>query len=172
MGDHYLTRGDAEKAVGGPSDLREHFKVPNSTGIDMDKLEMVLGDTDGDIRKQIGMSFNLDFFDALWFNKPVRGAPMPPISWTDMDRSGVLTDARKILRKYIWITGTKNQAVPEIVITESALGMTGLIEQGRRFASLSTQINPATSRHFDRRRSRKIGEPARGSHRGAFKWYT
>ena len=172
MGDHYLGRADAEKAVGGPQDLREHFKVPNSTGINLDYLETVLTDTDGQIRKAIGMSFNLDFFDALWFNKPVRGAPMPPIPWEDIDRSGIVTDARPILRKHIWLLGAKNQAVPQIVVDESDKGFEGLVAQGKRLFSLSTQIKPATSRNFTMVRSRRIGEPRPRSHRAQWKGYT
>lgn len=172
MGDHYLNRDDAEKAVGGPSDLREHLKVPNSTGIDQGKIDTALTDTDGQIRKAIGMSFDLDAFDALWFNKQVRGVPPPPIPWEEIDRSGIRTDARPLLRKYIWLIGTKNQAVPQIVIDEADKGFEGLIAQGRRLASLSSSIKPGTSRHFDRRRSRRIGEPGPRSHRAQWKGYT
>ena len=75
MADHYLNQSDAEKAVGSASDLRQHFKVPNSTAIDQEALDNVLTLTDGQIRKAIGLSWDLDAFDALWFDKAVRNCP-------------------------------------------------------------------------------------------------
>jgi hypothetical protein len=170
--DHYLLQADAELAVGGAQDLREHFKVPASTGIDPVRLEQVLGDLDGQIRKAIGMSFDLDFFDALWFNKPVRNAPMPQIPWNDMDRSGIKTDARMVLAKLIWKTGAKNQAIPKLVVDDAALGMLGLEAQGRRLLALSTQIKPATDRHYRKLRPHHLGAPPCNSFRAQFKGYT
>ena len=172
MDDHYLTQEDAELAVGSPGDLREHFKVASSTAIDMVKLNQVLGDTDGDIRKRIGLSFDLDAFDALWFNKPIRGVPAPPIPWNEMDRSGIRTDARKILRYYIWTTGTKNQARPEDVKDQYLQGLQDLEGQGRRLQSLSSSIKPGTDRHYTRRTPALPGKPPRGSARHSFKGFT
>ena len=72
MADHYLNQSDAEKAVGSASDLRQHFKVPELGGYRSEALDNVLTLTDGQIRKAIGLSWDLDAFDALWFDKAVR----------------------------------------------------------------------------------------------------
>ena len=109
MADHYLNQSDAEKPSEALPDLRQHFKVPNSTAIDQEALDNVLTLTDGQIRKAIGLSWDLDASDALWFDKAVRNCPKPPIPWTDLDRSGIRTDATAILRKYIWLNGDKTK---------------------------------------------------------------
>ena len=168
MADHYLNQADAEQAVGGAPDLRQHFKVPGSTGIDQDKLEAVLGMTDGQIRKAIGLSWDLDAFDALWFDKAVRNCPKPAIPWTEMDRS----DAIAVLRKYIWLNGDKNQAVPQVVIDEADKGMAGLQAQGARYAAISSQIKPASDRYYALRSSGGIGTTRQGTARRSFRGYT
>lgn len=172
MADHYLNQTDAEQAVGGASDLREHFKVPKSTSIDPDKLEIALTMTDGQIRKAIGLSWDLDAFDALWFNKEVNGKPAPMRPWSDLDRSGVRTDAIAVLRKYIWIGGDKNQAVPQIVIDEAEKGMAGLQAQGARYAAMTSQQKPASDRLYTIRSSGGIGRTFSGTARRSFGGYT
>ena len=172
MADHYLNQTDAEQAVGGAPDLRQHFKVPGSTGIDQDKLYTVLTLTDGQIRKAIGLSWDLDAFDALWFDKPVRNCPKPPIPWTDLDRSGIRTDATAILRKYIWLNGDKNQAVPQVVIDEAEKGMAGLQAQGARYAAITSQIKPASDRFYELRSSGGIGKTYANTARRSFRGYT
>lgn len=172
MADHYLGQADAENAVGGASDLRQHFKVPGSTGIDQDSLETVLSMTDGQIRKAIGLSWDLDAFDALWFDKAVRNCPKPAIPWTEMDRSGIRTDAIAVLRKYIWLNGDKNQAVPQVVIDEADKGMAGLQAQGARYAALTSQIKPASDRLYTLRSSGGIGTTRQGTARRSFRGYT
>lgn len=169
---HYFDQGDAEMAVGSPAALREHFKVPGSTGIDQAKLEQVLSDTDGDIRTAIGLSFNLDSFDTLYFNLPIRTLPAPVVPWNDMDRSGVKSAGRKILRLYIWTTGSQNQAVPGEVRTEAEEGKKALRDLGKRLESLSSQIHPATSRHYDLRMPARLGAPPCPSFRRQFRWFT
>lgn len=169
---HYFDQNDAEMAVGSPGALREHFKVPGSTGINLDKLEQVLSDTDGDVRTAIGLSFNLDSFDTLYFNQPIRTLPAPVIPWNDMDRSGVKSAGRKILRYYIWMTGSQNQAMPAEARTDMEAGKKALIDLGKRLRSLSTQIHPASSRHYDLRQPRKLGEPPCNSFRKQFSWFT
>lgn len=172
MADHYLNQTDAEQAVGGASDLREHFKKPKSTSIDPDKLEIALGMTDGQIRKAIGLSWDLDSFDALWFNKSVNGKPAPTQPWTDLDRSGIRTDAIAVLRKYIWLNGDKNQAVPQIVIDEAEKGMAGLQAQGARYAAITSQQKPASDRFYTMRSSGSIGVTYSGTARRSFRGYT
>jgi len=172
MADHYLSQADAEQAVGKAPDLRQHFKVPNSTNIDQEALDNVLTLTDGQIRKAIGLSWDLNAFDALWFDKPVRDCPKPPIAWTDLDRSGIRTDAIAILRKYIWLNGDKNQAVPQVVIDEADKGMAGLQAQGARYAAISSQIKPASDRLYTLRASGGIGTTRQGTARRSFRGYT
>lgn len=172
MADHYLNQTDAEQAVGGAPDLRQHFKVPGSTGIDQDKLDAVLTLTDGQIRKAIGLSWDLDAFDALWFDKPVRNCPKPVNPWTDMDRSGIRTDAVAVLRKYIWLNGDKNQAVPQVVIDEAEKGMAGLQAQGARYAAITSQIKPASDRFYELRSSGGIGKTYANTARRKFVGYT
>ena len=172
MADHYLNQADAEKAVGSASDLRQHFKVPNSTNIDQEALDNVLTLTDGQIRKAIGLSWDLDAFDALWFNKAVRNCPQPTEPWTEMDRSGIRTDAVAVLRKYIWLNGDKNQAVPQVVIDEADKGMAGLQAQGARYAAMSSQIKPASDRYYALRSSGGIGTTRQGTARRSFRGYT
>lgn len=172
MGDHYLTQTDAEQAVGGAADLREHFKTPKSTAIDQDKLNIALTLTDGEIRKAIGLSWDLDAFDALWFDKQVRSCPKPVEPWTDLDRSGIRTDAVKVLRKYIWLNGDKNQAVPQIVIDEAALGLAGLQAQGARYAAITSQIKPASDRNYKLIASGGIGTTFARTARRSFRGYT
>lgn len=172
MADHYLNQSDAEKAVGSASDLRQHFKVPNSTAIDQEALDNVLTLTDGQIRKAIGLSWDLDAFDALWFDKAVRNCPKPPIPWTDLDRSGIRTDATAILRKYIWLNGDKNQAVPQVVIDEAEKGMAGLQAQGARYAAITSQIKPASDRFYELRSSGGIGKTYANTARRKFVGYT
>lgn len=169
---HYLSQTDAELAVGGASDLREHFKVPRSTEIDPVKLDSVLRDVDGDIRTAIGMSFDLNAFDAVWFNTTVHNVPPPNVQWTERDRAGIVSAARKIVRLYIWQTGTKNQAVPEMVVKEAEVGRAELRAQGMRLQSLSTQLKPATSRNFKLRQPRFLGSPPGGSQREKFRGFT
>ena len=172
MADHYLNQTDAEQAVGGAPDLRQHFKVPGSTGIDQDKLDAVLTLTDGQIRKAIGLSWDLDAFDALWFDKPVRNCPKPVNPWTDMDRSGIRTDAVAVLRKYIWLNGDKNQAVPQVVIDEAEKGMAGLQTQNTRYAAITSQIKPASNRFYELRSSGGIGKTYANTARRSFRGYT
>lgn len=172
MGLHYFTQADAEGCVGGAPALREHFKVPNSTSIDQVKLDRVLSLTDGDVRAAIGMSFDLDSFDSLWFNQQIRTTPAPPIPWNDMDKSAVQVNGSMVLCYYIWKEGSQNQAMPEIVKADWKNGKEGLKQLGARLQSLSTQIHPVTSRHYDFRQPAKLGRPPCGSFRRQFRWFT
>lgn len=169
---HYFTAPDAESAVGGPDALREHFRVPQSTGYNLVLLEQVLGDTDGDVRTAIGLSFNLDSFDALWFNQQIRNVPPPPIPWSEMDRSGVLSAGRKVLRKYIWVTGSQNQAMPQLVEDDYQNGRKALVDLGKRLQSLSTQIHPTSSRNYKLGMTARLGAPPCPSLRRQFRWFT
>mgnify|MGYP003592150198 CR=1 FL=1 len=172
MADHYFNQADAEQVVGGAAELRQHFKVPASTGIDADKLEFALNMTDGQIRKAIGLSWDLDAFDALWFNKAVRNCPQPAEPWDELAKSGVRTDGLAILRKCIWLNGDKNQAVPQVVIDEADKGMAGLQAQGARYAAISSQIKPASDRYYALRSSGGIGTTRQGTARRSFRGYT
>ena len=81
---HYLSQADLERAVGGAASLRQH--LPSAGGgptADPAAVESVLARADGAIRSAIGLSYDLDSFDATFFNMQIAGARPPARPMSD-----------------------------------------------------------------------------------------
>jgi hypothetical protein len=172
---HYLGQTDLENAVGGPRRLRELLKARQGeppTAASATAIESVLGNVDGCLRRQIGMSFDLDAFDALWFNTAVRQAPAPAVPMSDMDKTSCQTSLKAFGRYYSWLEGSEGQAVPDEVKAEHERELKAMENMGKRLYDLGSHPKPGTSRHYTHRQPMTPGNAPSGSHRAAFRWFT
>lgn len=172
---HYLSQTGLENAVGGPARLRQLLKARSGeapTAASAIAIESVLGNTDGCLRSQIGMSFDLDAFDALWFNTAVRQAPAPTVPMSAMDKAAIEAALKAFGRYYAWLEGGEGQAMPEEVRAEHERALKAVENMGKRIADLGSHPKPGTSRHYTHRQPRTPGNPPTGSHRAAFKGFT
>lgn len=172
---HYLDATDGENAVGGPRRHRELLKprvgeptlLPSPAAI-----ESVLGNVDGCLRTQIGMSFDLDSFDALWHNAPRRNKPAPAVPMDDEDRTAIKTALKAYYRFYAWLEGSEGQAMPAEVSAEHERQLASMKNMGARLQALGSGPQPGTSRHYSHRQPMTPGHSPHGSARARFRGIT
>lgn len=172
---HYLAQTGLENSVGGPRRLRELLKprqgesptLPSAIGV-----ESVLCNVDGCLRRQIGMSFDLDSFDALWFNIAVRGAPQPREPLADMDKRAIETALKAFGAYYSWKEGAEGQAMPDEVRADHEREMEAMKAMGARLHDLGTMNKPGSSRHYRHQQPLTPGRVPAGSHRDRFRGIT
>ena len=172
---HYLSTADLENAVGGPRRLRELLKAragEPTTAASTTAVESVLDNVDGCLRGQIGMSFDLDSFDALWHNAPRRGKPAPAVPMDDEDKKAIRAALKAFASYYAWKEGAEGQAMPETVAKDHERELGNMQRMGARLQSLGSGPQPGTSRHYRHRQPMTPGNAPRGSHRRAFRGLT
>lgn len=172
---HYLSTVDLENSVGGPNRLRQLLKPrvgEPSTAASPVAVESVLGNVDGCLRRQIGMSFDLDSFDALWFNTAVRRAPAPPEPMSDGDRTSIKTALKAFASYYSWKEGSENIAMPPEVRADHERELEAMKAMGARLFDIGSKLKPGTSRHYTHRQPMTPGHSPRGSHRDRFRGIT
>lgn len=172
---HYLAQAALENAVGGPRRLRELLKARSGeapTTASATAIESVLGNVDGCLRRQIGMSFDLDSFDALWFNVAVRNSPAPTEPMSEMDKRSIETALKAFGRYYAWLEGGEGQAMPDEVRTDHERELKAMENMGKRLHDLGSGVKPGTSRHYRHAQPQTPGNAPVGSHRRAFRWFT
>lgn len=168
---HYLDTADLENAVGGPRRLRELLKAragEPTTAASATAVESVLGNVDGCLRTQIGMSFSLDSFDALWFNAPRRNAPAPLVPMDEMDKQSIRAALKAYGRFFSWLEGGEGQAMPPEVSAEHERQLVSMKNMGARLQALGSGPQPGTSRHYRHRQPLTPGHSPRRSHRSRF----
>lgn len=172
---HYFTQTHLENAVGGPSRLRQLLKArvgePSNAASPV-AVESVMSNADGCLRRQIGMSFDLDSFDALWFNEAVRAAPAPAVPMSEMDRRSIETSGRAFLRFYAWLEGSEGMAMPPEVRADHERELEAMKAMGARLYDIGSKIKPGTSRHYTHRQPMTPGHSPAGSHRSRFRGIT
>lgn len=172
---HYLSQANLENAVGGPNRLRQILKArvgEPSTAASPAAVESVLSNVDGCLRRQIGMSFDLDSFDALWFNAPRRQAPAPAVPMDEMDRRSIETALKAYAAYYAWKEGSENMAMPPEVGADHGRELEAMKAMGARLQALGSGPQPGTSRHYSHRQPMTPGHSPRGSHRYRFRGIT
>lgn len=172
---HYLAETDLENAVGGPRRLRELLKArqgESTLTASATAVESVLGNVDGCLRTQIGMSFDLDSFDALWFNAPRRNAPAPTVPMDDMDKQSIRAALKSFGRFYAWLEGGENLPMPDEVRAEHERQLLAMKNMGARLQALGSGPQPGTSRHYRHRQPMTPGHSPTGSHRDRFRGIT
>lgn len=172
---HYLSQADLENCVGGPARLKQLLKArvgEPSTAASPAAVASVLDNVDGCLRRQIGMSWDLDSFDALWFNTTVRHAPAPPEPMSDGDRTGVKVALKAFGAYYAWKEGAEGQAMPAEVRADHERELESMKAMGARYADLGSKLKPGTARHYRHRQPMTPGNSPRGSHRSAFRGIT
>lgn len=172
---HYLDTADLENAVGGPARLKQLLKARSGEShlaASATAVESVQGNVDGCLRAQIGMSFDLDSFDALWFNTSIRGKPAPTVPMSDMDKQAIRTALKAFGRFYAWLEGGEGQAMPAEVTAEHERQLVAMKNMGARLADIGSGPKPGTSRHYRHRQPMTPGNSPVGSHRRAFRGIT
>lgn len=160
---HYLTQAEAERAVGGAHELKELLPRAGYSTVDPDMLEDCQSAVDGEVRRCIGLSFDLDAFDSLYFNQAVGGAPAPSVPMSDADRSATRSYAQSLFGFYAWDRGAKKLAMPASAKSEADKASNGLKEMGRRQFTLGSGRNPGSSRGYRAVVSQGIGEYREGT---------
>lgn len=160
---HYLTQAEAERAVGGAHELKELLPRAGYATADPDMLEDCLSAVDGEIRRCIGLSFDLDAFDAMYFNQAVGGAPAPSTPMSPADRSATRSFGQKIFAFEAWDRGAKKLAMPATAKGEADKASNGLKEMGKRLFSLGSGRQPGDSRGYRAVTSMGIGEYRKGT---------
>jgi hypothetical protein len=172
---HYLDELDGENSVGGPRRHRELLKAragESALAASPTAVESVQGNVDGCLRTQIGMSFDLDSFDSLWFNTSVRGKPAPTVPMSDMDKTAIKAALKAFYRFYAYLEGGEGQAMPPEVAAEHERQLVSMKNMGARLADIGSGPKPATARHYRHRQPMTPGHSPRGSHRKRFEGIT
>lgn len=152
---HYISAADGANSVGGERRLKELLSQPGEkrATVDPDKLASAMDNTTGDVRSAIGHDWNVDGFDALWFNQEINGVAPPAIPMDDTDRATVKTHAKAIFCYWAWKEGAEAQAMPATVAEDRKGAIDKLEKMGLRLSAWGTQKKPATQRHY------KLGQP-------------
>lgn len=168
---HYLSQANLETALGGPLRARQLLKPrvgepatePSAIGV-----ESVLGNVDGCLRREIGKNFDLDSFDALWFNAQVRNIPAPTVPISDMDRTSINTSLKSFGRYYGALEGGEGQFMTDAVRADFERELKSMESIGARLKALGMGPQPGTSRHYKHQQPLTFGQSPVGSHRKAF----
>ncbi len=152
---HYLEQADCESAVGGAKRLKQLLAQPGATTATVDavKLESALSNTTGEMRSALGHDWNIDSFDALWFNVEINGVAPPAVPMTPEDKLTVKTHGKSVFRYWAWNEGGENQVVPQNIINDRDGAIKALQAIGTRLSAWGSQRRPGTARHY------KIGQP-------------
>lgn len=146
---HYLTQADLERAVGGAASLRQHLPLPGGGATaDPAAVESVQARADGSIRAAIGLSYDLDSFDAQFFNQPIANTPAPTRPMSDEDKAQIISDGKCVGCYWAWTEGSRNQAVPDNVIRDYERALKSLEAMGQRLRDLGSEAKGATSRMY------------------------
>lgn len=166
---HYLNQEQCEKAVGGPAELRKLLPLAGSPLPDPAWVEACQGRADGEIRSMIHLSFDLDSFDALWFNMPIGNVPAPTRPMSDEDKATIISAGKDIFAYYAWKDGSKAQAMPETVATDRLLARETLKNMGQRLQTLGSEPATSTSRKYSWAAPRGVGHYNRQSPMARFR---
>lgn len=171
---HYLSDAKCAAAVGGEARLRQLMKQPGATSatVDATRLESAKANTTGEIRTAIGRDWDIDSFDALWFNMPINGRAAPSVPMTDEDKTTVEVYAKSIFCYWAWKEGSENQAIPQNVIDDRESAKEGLAAIGKRLSGWGSERRPASARNYSHAQPLTVGHSPAGSHRAAFKGFT
>ena len=155
---HYLTQAEAERAVGGAHELKQLMPKPGYSTVDFELLEDCLYATDGEIRKWIGMTMELDAFDALYFDMAINDTPRPLRPMSQEDRALVRAAAQQIFAFFAWDRGAKKLAMPSSAAYGKKDAGETLKGIGLRAATLGSAKKVASGRGHRTKASQGVGE--------------
>lgn len=170
---HYISPADGARAVGGERRLKELLAQPGEkrATVDPEALESAMANTTGDIRSAINHDWNIDEFNALWFNRDFHSARAPAIPMDDDDRTTVKTHAKAIFCYWAWKEGAEAQAIPQNVIDDRKAAIADMRKIGMRLQGWGSQRKPGTQRRFKLGQPLTPGRHPAGGHRSKFEGF-
>lgn len=170
---HYISAADGENSVGGAARLKELLAQPGAKRATVDpvKLESVLNNVTGDVRSAINHDWDIDAFDALWFNQTINGVAPPAIPMDDSDKATLVTNAKMLFAYWAWKEGAEAQAMPQVVADDRKAALENLRALGMRLKGWGSQRKPATQRHFKLGQPLTPGHHPAGGHRSKFEGF-
>lgn len=169
---HYIEEAKCADAVGGYAQLRQLLKQAGaqSASVDPVRLESARCGATAEVRTAIGHDWNVDAFDALWFNAAINGHPAPATPMDDTDKVSIENHYKAIFCYFAWGEGTAWQSIPEEVVKRKDAAIVALKEMGKRLSGWGTTRQPGTRRHFAVKQPLTVGHWPQGGHRSRFGW--
>lgn len=168
---HYLTQAEAERAVGGAPELKQLAPLAGYSTADPVTLEDWLSATDGIVRTYIGLSFDLDSFDAMYFNQAIQDQPQPARPMSEADKSATRAYAQDVFADIAWSRGANRLAKPADAAERAKTAQKGLEAMGKRLQALGANRKPGSSRGYRRQNPGGVGEYTEGTPMSKFRGF-